>query len=341
MPLFETLPVERDAVASLVLAHWGLQLDGVLKASQNTTFAAHDAESGAKYAVRVTPDAADAHRQRIADELTFVAFLASHAGLDGVCAPVPPRAGGDAAAPLVRAGDLTLVVFQWAAGEPLDFLGMRWATDGALVRAWGAWLARLHAASRAFAAARPDVAARVRRWDELHESILAGAPLHDDDAAAAATGGPSAAFGVLHGDLNLSNFFVGGPADAPTLSVFDWDQTQLGWWEWDVAQAALTSLMLQEAGMVGTGAPVPQADHARALAWLVEGYERVAGAGALDAPRLARMVALRKAFYGRFGARAKAEGVPPGMAGFIDYIDAWVNGAAGGGGGTDGAAAAK
>ena len=86
--------------------------------------------------------------------------------------------------------------------------------------------------------------------------------------------------------------------------------------------------MLAEAGAPCSGTPVPQADPAAFEAWLVEGYEEVAGAGAVDRSRLARMLALRRRFYGRFASRALEEGVPADIAGvmvpFLEYTRSWV-----------------
>ena len=78
----------------------------------------------------------------------------------------------------------------------------------------------------------------------------------------------SECFGVIHGDLNVSNFFYTPPAgDAgASLSVFDWDQVcmtsvarvhaavhsgrdlqvQRGWFMWDLAQPLVGALMLHE-----------------------------------------------------------------------------------------------
>ena len=325
MPLFETHPVERAEVASLLGRHWGLQLDdGVLKASQNHTFAARDASSGARFAVRVTPDPEGKHAARVADELAFVAFLGAPSQLgDTVCAPVAPRDAPEGSPPrAVRAGALIVCVSPWAEGAPLDFGAYRWLTDEVLIAEWGAWLARLHACSRAFAVAQPQRAARMQRWDDLHGGLMRGSPVAAADAAD--VDDPSR-YGLLHGDLNLSNFYVvDAPSAPPALRVFDWDQACRGWWELDLAQAALTSLMLAEGGSLPAGDPVPQADPAAFMAALVLGYERVAGAGAVDRKRLARMTAGRKRFYATFCAQAAKEGAPPDMAWFIDYVNRWL-----------------
>lgn len=339
MPLFETLPVDRAAVEAAVASGWGLTLDaGVLKESQNHTFAASDA-AGAKFAVRVTPDPEGKQTARIADEVTFVTYLHSKAGLEGVCFPVPAKDGQ----PFIRTGSFTICVYPWASGTAVDFVAFKWMTVEGIVTAWGAWMARMHAASRAFAADHPEVASRMRKWDEIHEGVMKGAELHPDDAAVAAAGSLCADWIVTHGDLNLSNFSLtevpapaastagdasaASPSSSYKLSVYDWDQTHLGWPEWDMAQSCLAVLMLSEAGMVPAGTPVPEADVARFVGWFTAGYESVAGAGAVNRPRFDRMLALRKAFYGRFARQAFAEGgLPPGMDVFLTYVDNWVCG---------------
>lgn len=339
--LFDTHPVDRAAVEAAALAAWGLALGRTVKASQNHTFEAASGD-GARAAVRATPDPDGTKLPRIAVELAFVRALQTEGGLDGVCAPLPPRrgvgGGGEASqehAPLhvVAPGGVVLSACPWAAGAPVDFAAMGWMTDEGFVRRWGGWLARSHAASRRVAAAHPELAARVPLWSALHDGVMAGAPLHPDDAAVEADalrqpGGVSASFLVCHGDLNVSNFHVDAAAagGAGALHVFDWDQLQRGWVEWDLAQAGpLTVAMLAEGGSLPAGDPVPAADLPAFTRWLVGGYEAEAGPGAVDAPRLRRMLQLRKLFYRRFCERAQAEGgVPPDMAWFIEYVLRWL-----------------
>ena len=97
-------------------------------------------------------------------------------------------------------------------------------------------------------------------------------------------------------------------------------------------QAAIFSHMLAEAGAPIAGTPVPEADPAAFEAWLVEGYEEVAGTGAVDLARLRRMVGLRRTFYDAFASRALAEGVPadiaPSMVPFLEYTLRWTRGGA-------------
>lgn len=325
MPLFERLPVDASAVAAAAREHYGLELGEQLKCSQNVTFAAVHSESGVKYALRATRDETGAKHARVADELALVYSLASE-GVQGVCPPLHPlcvRVTPPEGTPF------TLCAVRWAHGQPCDFASMRWANDTALIHAWGAMFARLHAGCRGFAHAHADIAARVQRWDETHGGLMAGVALHPDDVAAM---DDPQQFGILHGDLNVSNFHVvdapsaerGG--GAPTLCVFDWDQCQRGWWEYDLAQAALTMLMLTEGGAPPSGEPV--AGLCGVDAWLdtlVAGYHSVPGARNVHTARLGRMLALRKAFYARFCAQAAREGgIPADMEWFIAYINRWM-----------------
>jgi len=216
-------------------------------------------------------------------------------------------------------GDIVVIVSEWALGAPVDFMSYKWMTDMKAVVAWGKWLGSFHLASRQFSKAHPDTAAAIQRWDQVHDGIMAGAAIHPDDQAVV---GDPRHYGVLHGDLNCSNFFYDESKEM--LSVFDWDQTQQGWFLWDVAQSELAVHMLAEGGSVVDGSPVALADPAAFNEWMIEGYEAAAGTGSVDRERLGRMVALRKSFYERFCRRAEAEGdVPPDMAHFISYVVAW------------------
>ena len=318
MPLFEQLPVDRDAVAAAAKEHYGLVLGDRVKESQNTTFKAANAE-GVAYAVRATRD--DEHgtkHRRVSDEMAFVDFFVQR-GEDCVCAPLHPPV---TRVQLPSLPAFTLCAIRWADGEPVDFASMKWATDAATIRCWGATLARLHQGGREFELAHPDIAARMQRWDEVHCAIMAGVALHPDDAAA--IDHPSA-YGCIHGDLNLSNFHIVHGPDGPTaLRVFDWDQTQRGWWEYDLAQAAITTLMLTEGGALPTGDPVPGVSVEHFLEHLVAGYE-AAGHGKVHMERLMRMLALRKLFYYKFCKQAAIEGnIPADMGWFIDYINRWM-----------------
>jgi Ser/Thr protein kinase RdoA (MazF antagonist) len=107
--------------------------------------------------------------------------------------------------------------------------------------------------------------------------------------------------------------------------VFDWDQTCCGWWELDLAQAALACTMLAEGGALPSGDPVPGAHPPAFKRWLLAGYNSVRGRDAADEKRFDRMLQQRKVFYSRFCSRARAEGdIPADMAWFIDYVLRWI-----------------
>jgi Ser/Thr protein kinase RdoA (MazF antagonist) len=77
-------------------------------------------------------------------------------------------------------------------------------------------------------------------------------------------------YGVIHGDLNISNFLF--DKTNWVMNVYDTDQVQRGFFLWDVSRAIFTSFMLQNAGMPNEGKPVPEADYKVFSEWIVEGY---------------------------------------------------------------------
>ncbi len=121
---------------------------------------------------------------------------------------------------------------------------------------------------------------------------------------------------------------AGSPTD--TLSVFDWDQVQQGWYLYDLAQAVFSVYMLAENGSIVDHAPVPEANPTFFETNLIAGYtsipfdETETNPSTVDMDQFHRMVALRMYFYETFCRQAKDEGdVPPDMAYFIDYIIRW------------------
>lgn len=47
-------------------------------------------------------------------------------------------------------GDVIVVVFEWAKGQPLNFMEFRWMRDKAVIFAWGRFFSQLHKLSRTF-----------------------------------------------------------------------------------------------------------------------------------------------------------------------------------------------
>jgi uncharacterized protein (DUF2252 family) len=149
------------------------------------------------------------------------------------------------------------------------------------------------------------------RWDDVHDGILRGSeppPLPDSPDH----------FGVIHGDLNPSNFHlirVEGESGVE-IDVFDFDQCQVGWFLYDMSQPIFAVQMACHAGMPLSGDKVEGLDVDMFTEWLLEGY-----GGEVDRQGLTACVALRRSLYERFCRRAKAEGdLPAGMAAFIDWV---------------------
>jgi hypothetical protein len=106
--------------------------------------------------VRATPDPSGDQLQRIRNEMHLILYLAA-ARLEHVCPPIavtsaaaaasaPASLGEDfnADAFVVHEAGLTLVVFEHAQGEPVNFGDWLWVSNQAFARAWGRWMALLH-----------------------------------------------------------------------------------------------------------------------------------------------------------------------------------------------------
>jgi Ser/Thr protein kinase RdoA (MazF antagonist) len=237
--------------------------------------------------------------QRVSDELAFLHFVAA-AGVRA-CGPVEPGLSVSAD------GGTVVVVTRFAEGAPVQYTAWLWATDAALVAEQGRWLAQLHAASRRFALEQPEVAARIQMWDTVHDGILEGAqkpPIEETPDS----------FGVLHGDVNPSNYFVD---EGGRMDVFDFDQTQRGWFLYDLAQPVWGVRMVTRGGVVGlTGDKAPALDEEAFVTALCEGYGEP-----VDRDQLNACVLLRREMYERFCRRAKDEGdLPTDMAAFIEHV---------------------
>ena len=105
------------------------------------------------FQVRATPDPSGEQLQRIRNEMHLILYLAA-ARLEHVCPPIAVTAHAaasaslgedfDAGAYVVHEAGLTLVVFEHARGEPVNFGDWLWVSDQAFARAWGRWMALLH-----------------------------------------------------------------------------------------------------------------------------------------------------------------------------------------------------
>eukprot|EP00762_Andalucia_godoyi_P007483 ANDGO_07827.mRNA.1 hypothetical protein DICPUDRAFT_155334 len=316
MPLFETIPVDADKVRQIVLEHWSLELGACVKASQNHTFTATSTADSGKYIVRVTPDPKNTRCLSIQVELAFLEYLAKH-GLT-VCPAVATRSAPSQE--FLRVDSLSICVFPFAKGSAVNYLEWRWMTEKSHVVALGRWIAQLHRLSKQFAVDHPDIAGKAREYSEIHDSILAEAPI---DAKDLATKTDPDVYGLLHGDVNPSNYFFDVREQIPY--VFDWDQVARGWFLYDLAQPIWGVVMLVGAGNPFDRSPVPQANVAQYTEWIVEGYESAFGQH-VDTAALQRMVRLRRELYSRFCRRAVLELDPTSFMGqFCQYIVQWLD----------------
>jgi len=108
-------------------------------------------------------------------------------------------------------------------------------------------------------------------------------------------------YGIIHGDVNLSNFFY--EEAKTTLWVFDWDQIERSWFLYDLAQCLFGPWMLAQ-GCIGKKLEINIVDFNK---WMIEGYESTCENGKVDRDALRRMIQLRMGFYETFCRRAVKE----------------------------------
>lgn len=95
----------------------------------------------------------------------------------------------------------------------------------------------------------------------------------------------AANFGVIHGDINASNFYIKEDLD---MCVFDWDMTQRGWYMYDLAMMVWGVTMTELGGFPMSGAKIPGIDTELYTKWLCEGYGGVNPQHLKEAVRLKR-----------------------------------------------------
>lgn len=321
MPLFETLPVSETEVAKLIEEHWSLKLGKCLKASQNHTFLATPLkDESQKFIVRVTPDPNDTRQKNIVVELKLLDFLSSNEL--PVCKSIPTKTS-----PIrnwIRSeSSLIIVIFEHATGEPVNFTEWKWMLDSNHVKGLGKWFAKFHSLSKRFVEQYPEMYSdNLRNWTELHDGILADVPMDKRDLEA--TSDPNR-FGMIHGDVNVSNYFWNASTQLPHM--FDWDQLQKSWFLHDLSSPIWTVITVSKGGNPVDKSPVPQADVNQFTDWLVSGYEEEnGGKSKVDREELQRMIGLRRQLYKRFCSRAISE-LPPEspMAQFCVFMNSWLS----------------
>jgi Ser/Thr protein kinase RdoA (MazF antagonist) len=318
MPLFDTTPVDAEVVRALVKQHFDLELGANVKASQNHTFLATlgTEENAKKFAVRVTPDPTNARKASIELEVKFLDFLHEH-GLP-VCPAIASKVTGEK---LVRDGSLSICAFQYATGEPVVYQEWKWMTNKDIVVGQGKWIGKLHVLSKQFTKDNAElVKSSARHYSELHDGVLREVPIHEDDQK---TRSDPEKYGLIHGDVNPSNYFWNAELGLPCM--FDWDQAHLCWFLYDLSSPIWSVVTLQDAGSPIDLKPVPEANVKQFTEWLIEGYESTSNSGLVDRAALDRMIKIRRELYWRFCSQAVKELDPESFMGkFCQFMVNWL-----------------
>jgi Ser/Thr protein kinase RdoA (MazF antagonist) len=308
MSYFTLNQVDKDLVAKQVSEHWNITLGDLLKASQNQTFAGTYAD-GSKAIVRVTPKA---KKDSVQFEVDLLKYLKSN-GMEYVPGTVQTKSGLD----FVETDEIIVLVYEHAQGEPIALLEYKWLTDRDQIEALGKWIAQLHNLLRKY---NPSSTAGLRNWDQLHNGILKDAPIDPIDIESVKS---REAFGVIHGDINISNYFY--TAETKLISVFDWDQVQSAWFLYDLAQPIWGVVSCKEGGSFVDGSPVPQANVEVFTDWIVAAYDSVSDVK-VDREALQRMVKLRRYLYKEFCTKALNDVDPDSEMGkFMRKVLEWIN----------------
>ena len=299
MPLFETIPIDADQVRQLARDHWNVEVGECAKVSQNHTFFVKK-DTGERFVLRVTPDPDNKRFESTDLEVTLLQYL--HENKLPVCRAIESSITSSA---VVRSDSLILCLFTFATGEPVVYTDWIWMTNRDIVVGLGRWFARLHQLTRRFVQEQPTLAAHARLWTTLHDGVLAEVPVDERDSQ---TVSDPMHFGVIHGDVNSSNYYWDATIGMPCM--FDWDQMQRSWFLYDLSAPIWGVTMTKRAGSAIDQSVVPQADPELYKTWLLEGYEAEGDRTTVDRAALQRMVMIRRELYRRFCRKAVLE-IPP------------------------------
>ncbi|UJR11375.1 hypothetical protein I4U23_015555 [Adineta vaga] len=289
MPLFETIPIDIEQIRRLARDHWNVDVGECLKASQNHTFLANKTDSE-RFILRVTPDPKNQRLDSTQLEVILLDYL--HKNQLPVCRAIPSSITSSA---VVQDGSLILCLFTYATGEPVVYTDWIWMTNKDIVVGLGHWFARLHKLTRRFVQEQPELVTRARHWTTLHEGVLANVEVDERDKA---TVTDPAYFGIIHGDVNPSNYYWDATLMMPCM--FDWDQLQQSWFLYDLSAPVWGVTSLERSGSPIDHSAVPQANSELYTTWLLEGYESEEGISPVDRAALQRMVMIRRELYRRF-----------------------------------------
>jgi Ser/Thr protein kinase RdoA (MazF antagonist) len=296
MPLFETIAIDIDQVRQLARVYWDVEVGECLKASQNHTFLANK-ETTQRFVLRVTPDPDNKRFESTKLEVDLLEYL--HENKLPVCRAVQSTTTSSM---VIRSESLILCLFTFATGEPVVYTDWTWMTNKERVTGLGRWLAQLHTLTRRYVQEKPELAAHARHWTSLHDGILSSVEIDERDSQLVLD--PNY-FGLIHGDVNPSNYFWDCSVGMPCM--FDWDQLQRCWFLYDLSAPIWGIIMLERAGSPIDQSAVPEANSELFTTWLLEGYESTEECVCIDRAALHRMVMIRRELYRRFCRKALSE----------------------------------
>ena len=296
MPLFETIPIDIDEVRQLARDHWGVEVEKCVKVSQNRTFLVNKGTTE-RFFLRVTPDPENKRFDTTELEVTLLDYL--HENQLPVCRSIPSSITSSG---IVRSGSLILCLFTFATGEPVIYKDWTWMMNREIVVGLGRWFARLHKLTRRFVQEQPVLAARAHHWTTLHNGVLAEVQVDERDHR---TASDPTYFGLIHGDVNPSNYYWDSAVKIPCM--FDWDQLQQSWFLYDLSASIWTVVALERGASPIDRSVVPQANSEVYTTWLLEGYESDGQDVAVDRAALHRMLMIRRELYSRFCRKAVLE----------------------------------
>jgi Ser/Thr protein kinase RdoA (MazF antagonist) len=304
MTYFKNVAVDEDNLKKWLQDSWDVELGSLIKASQNHTYMGKK-RNGEQCIVRITPD--DGSRRDSFDlEARFLKYLKLR-GLP-VCQTIEDLTGRY----FLYKDGLCIMVFEYATGQVVKLTDWKWMERQHVVDL-GKWLGKFHDLSRAFTEERKGI----RMWSDIHDGILKHTDIHPSDVQAASD---VSKFGIIHGDVNISNYFYSGDE----VCMFDWDQMQKGWFLYDLSSPIWTVVSMKYGGNPVDKSPVPHANPEEFTDWLIEGYESVC-LETVDREVLDRMLKLRRFLYKEFCTKALHQvDLESEMGQFMTYMLSWL-----------------
>jgi Ser/Thr protein kinase RdoA (MazF antagonist) len=227
-----------DSQLEEVRSRWGLAGEiRFLRRVANFVYAS--SLDGRPVIVRLTEPS---HRRR--GELEAELEWMGHLSGQGVrlARPIPSR-GGALVEEIPGEPAFHAAAFEWAEGSALSGKQI----DARALESWGAYLGRMHKATRLYLPAKPGAARADWQGDDIYRSAAKSLnsndrPAYDrmNELTAWLRGlpRPEDAYGLVHADLHRGNFFVGPEG----ITAFDFDDSCRHWFVYDLT-APLFSIL--------------------------------------------------------------------------------------------------